>query len=835
MSSRKKVEEQSILLVCKGFELHRAGEYVEAQKNYEQALKINSTQFDAMRLLGALFVQDNESVKAIELLSKALTINPNQIDIYNNMGLALFRVGKLTESLNSFNKAIALNPDYVDAYYNRANTLRESGQLEEAIKSYDRVIELKEDYVDAYYNKGIALSEIKRFNESISSFRNVLAHQPNDHRAHNNIGMALTQLEDYDEAFNSYIKSINLQPNYAEAHNNLGVLLEKMDRTEEALESYNRALIIEPSYSEAYFNRGNLMSNLKKFIDSISSYNKAIELDPRFIDAHYNRGNALYELDKLEEAIKSYDRVVELAPGYAAAYFNRANALKKLKRYEESLLSYNKAIALNPSHAEAYNNSGTSLKELMRFEESKHNYDRAIELKPEYSDAYLNRGVILVALNDLKSAILDYKKALEINPLDSEAHSGLLFTLNYVSKRLEKDLLYEAVRYGELVKQKSHAYTSWANTTEIDRCLIIGFISGDFRIHPVGYFIEGVIESLKLHFSKKLKIHCYHNHDIEDALTERIRKNCDEWVFVNELSDEVLSQKIRNDHIDILIDLSGHTAHNRLPVFCWKPAPIQATWLGYFASTGVKEIDYLIADPWVAPQLEDKNYTEKVWRLPETYLCFSPPVDEIQINELPGITSGYITFGSFNNLAKMNQPVVRLWAKVLKAIPDSRLFLKNYRLSNEKVRENIIATFAEYGVSQGRLILEGKSPRNELLSSYQKVDIALDPFPYPGGTTSVESLWMGVPVLTKRGDSFLSRIGETIMNNAGLHNWVAKDEDDYISKAISLTKDLDGLAQLRKELRQKLLSSTLCDSSRFAMHFEDALRSMWTVWCTEKK
>jgi len=835
LSSRRKIEEQSILLVRKGFELHRAGLYVEAQKNYEQALKINSKQFDALRLLGALFVQNNQYEKAIEFLSRALTINPNQFDIYNNIGLALFGVGKFIASVNSYNKAIELNPAYVDAHYNRANTFRELGQFEEAIKSYDSVVKLKADHVDAYYNRGIALSEIKRYEESIINFRKVIALQPQHAEAYNNLGIGLVHSAYFEEALNSYYKSINLQPNYAEAHNNLGTVLEKLGRTEEALNSYNSALKIKPTFSEAYYNRGNLLFKLKNFTESIRDYKKVVEINPRNINAHYNLGNTLQELGRHEDAINSYDNALEIEPTYEEVHFNRGNALKKLRKYEESLLSYSKAIEINPNYSEAYNNRGTSFKELMRFEESKLSYDHAIKLNPDYCDAYINRGLTMIALNKIKSAISDYKKALEIDPLDTEASSSLLFTLNYLQEELDQNYLSEAVRYGELVRKKSKAYTGWENTTEINRCLKIGFISGDFRIHPVGYFIVGVIESLKLNCTKSLKIFGYYNHNIEDAMTRRIKSNFDEWVEVSSFSDEALATKIRNDQIDILIDLSGHTAHNRLPVFGWKSAPVQATWLGYFSSTGVKEIDYLIADPWVAPKKEDRYYTENIWRLPETYLCFSPPQEIIDVQTLPAIANRYFTFGSFNNLAKMNESVLMLWAKILNSIPESKLYLKNDSLSNEGIRTKIIDSFAAFGIVEERLILEGKSPRSELLSTYLKIDVALDTFPYPGGTTSFESLWMGVPVLTKQGDRFLSRIGETIMNNAGLQDWVAKDDEEYLSKAIAITKNIEGLSQLRKELRQKLLTSPLCDSYRFSLHFEDALRSMWTVWCTEKK
>jgi Predicted O-linked N-acetylglucosamine transferase, SPINDLY family len=279
--------------------------------------------------------------------------------------------------------------------------------------------------------------------------------------------------------------------------------------------------------------------------------------------------------------------------------------------------------------------------------------------------------------------------------------------------------------------------------------------------------------------------------------------------------------------VHVLIDLSGHTHHNRLPVFAWKPSPVQASWLGYFATTGVAEMNYLLADPYVAPSGEEDSFTETIWRLPESYLCFTAPVYDLDVFPLPALTTGYITFGCFNNLVKMNDAVVALWVRVLQAVPDSRLFLKTKQLNDPKVCNITRQIFTERGISPDRLLMEGSSPRAELLAAYRKVDIALDPFPYPGGTTSVEGLWMGVPVITRRGERFLSHVGETIAHNAGLADWIATDDDEYVAKAVEHTADLERLAALRAGLRQQVLASPVFDAPRFARNFEAVLWGMW--------
>ncbi len=293
------------------------------------------------------------------------------------------------------------------------------------------------------------------------------------------------------------------------------------------------------------------------------------------------------------------------------------------------------------------------------------------------------------------------------------------------------------------------------------------------------------------------------------------------------LSDREAGALIHADGVHLLLDCSGHTGKNRLPLFAWKPAPVQASWPGYFATTGLAEMDYMLADPYTALDGEEAYFTEKLWRLPETFLCFASPDVPVGVGPLPALSSGAVTFGSFNNLAKINPDVVSVWTKVLKAVPSSRLFLKADQLYDPGVCEAVRRRFAVGGISADRLIFEGRSPRQEMLEAYNRVDIILSPFPYPGGTTSVEGVWMGVPALVRRGDRFLTHIGESIAHNAGLADWIAEDDDDYVARAITHASDLGRLTTLRAGLRRQALTSPLFDAPRFARHLEAALWGMW--------
>jgi protein O-GlcNAc transferase len=373
-------------------------------------------------------------------------------------------------------------------------------------------------------------------------------------------------------------------------------------------------------------------------------------------------------------------------------------------------------------------------------------------------------------------------------------------------------------------KSVTARFTSW-HCVQPPKRLRVGLVSGDFNNHPVGFFLENVLAHID---TSCVELIAYSTQRKYDDLTGRIMPFFSEWRQLEGLDDESAAHLIRNDCVHILIDLAGHTAHNRLPVFAWKPAPVQVSWLGYGSTTGVSEIDYVLGNPYSTPAEESNHFTEIIWPLPETSLCFSLPNLNLEVAPLPALSNGFITFGCFNNLAKLNDEVLSVWARILKAVPTSRLFLKNKQLGESSVCLTTIARFAAYGVSEDRLLLEGRSPRSEYLKAYNRVDIVLDPFPFPGGTTTVEGLWMGVPFITRHGDRFIAHQGEMIAQSTGLlSDWIARDDDEYVAKAIRFSSNPEYLAGLRTILRRHLHLSPLFNASRFARYFEKALWGMW--------
>ena len=569
--------------------------------------------------------------------------------------------------------------------------------------------------------------------------------------------------------------------------------------------------------------------------EALGYMQKAAELSPIDAEVHCNLGCILFDLGRLDEAEACYLRALDINPNFVEAHNNLGNTLQHLGRFDEAESRFRRVLQISPDYAKAHSNLGNTFYELERFDEAEACYRRALQINPNFVEAHSNLANVLIGFGRVSEAEVGYRRALEINPDFTEARNMLIFVQNLLLKDKPVVRLTEAIRYGEIVARQAHPYKLWSNAPDPSKCLRIGLVSGDFSKHPVGFFLEEVLRSLTTQFAGQIEIFAYTCHLKNDEVTARIKAYCHGWNLAVGVSDECLAKRIRDDGIDILIDLSGHTTRNRLPMFAWKPAPIQVSWLGYFATTGVAAIDYLIADPYVLPETEEVYFTEKIWRLPETRLCFTQPDVTVDVSPLPALTNGYITFGCFNNLAKMNDDVVALWARVLISIPYSRLILKAKQLKEVSVRQKTIERFAAHGINADRLMLEVFETRERYFEAYHRVDIALDPFPYPGGTTSVEGLWMGVPVLTLEGESFLSRQGVGILMNVGLPGWISTSEEDYVARAGYHAADLRGLAALRKELRQQVLASPIFNASSFAKNFETALRGMWQRWCNGGK
>ena len=399
-------------------------------------------------------------------------------------------------------------------------------------------------------------------------------------------------------------------------------------------------------------------------------------------------------------------------------------------------------------------------------------------------------------------------------------------TLHYSARYSSADILEEARQFAGHFEKIRPVWPIGKNTDQ-SRPLRVGYVSADLRNHPVGYFLAGV---LPCHDPKSVQVFCYSNSRDGDAMTQRLKVAEHVWRNISALSDNEAADLIRQDGIDILVDLSGHTGKNRLSLFMLKPAPIQVSWIGYFGTTGLRSIDYILADRFVAPQGEEVYFTEKVWRLPSCYLCYEPHQLDVPIGPPPMLINGYTTFGCFNKRAKIGPETVAIWAKILQRVTRSKLFLKTRSMADLGVQRELSRQFAQQGVDDKRLIFEGHSELAEAMSAYSRVDVALDPFPFGGCATTAETLWMWVPLITLRGQRWSGRMSESILSSMGLESWVATDEDAYVALASQLGNKPQHLAWLRANLRHQLDTSPLCDGRRFTGDLEGAYRSMWRAW-----
>ncbi|MGO8756480.1 MAG: tetratricopeptide repeat protein [Gallionellaceae bacterium] len=468
-----------------------------------------------------------------------------------------------------------------------------------------------------------------------------------------------------------------------------------------------------------------------------------------------------------------------------------------------------------------------ALHQANRLEQAIAIYRRTLLLKPDYADAHNNLGLALQDHGDLDAAIECYRTALALNPDHGQAHSNLLLLMSFHRACTPADYLAEAKRYGGKVLAHARPYTSWRIPVAGQGArLRLGLVSGDLRAHPVACFLESYL----MHYDPaQVELVAYSTSTHEDPVTARLKPRFAAWNVIAGLSDEAAARKIHDGGIHILIDLAGHTAHNRLPLFAWKPAPVQVSWLGYFASTGVPGMDYLLADPVSIPASLREFFTETVWYLPETRLCFTPLADtaRLPVAALPAERNGYATFGSFQRLPKLNDDVLALWGRVFREIPDARLRIQNKQMSCASTREHLLQRLSASGVAPERVTIIGLAPRDVYLAAHAEVDIMLDTFPYTGGTTTCEALWMGVPTLTLAGETLLARQGASMLGCAGLPDWVADSYDDYVARALQHASDIQALAQLRAGLRRQVLASPLFDAPRFARNLTDALQRIW--------
>ena len=562
----------------------------------------------------------------------------------------------------------------------------------------------------------------------------------------------------------------------------------------------------------------------ENFEEAALKFQESLVLVPDRLSTLTNLTAALIRLRKYPEAKVLCLKAIELDSKSPEAWHNLGLIERSTHNYDAALNHFNNAIRLKANYAQAWAFKGVTLHNLKRHEEALSSLDVALGHNPGYAEAWIFRGNVLKDLGRMDDGLASYRRALEYEPENFGAYSNLLFAMLYDHRCTPMRLLQESRQFGSIVAARVHApYTSWLCHAHPKR-LRVGLVSGDIRNHSVGHFLEGLLKHID---PARLELIAYPTDHEQDELTRRIRHCFCEWKPLYGKTDEAAARLIHADGIHVLIDLSGHTRSSRLTAFAWKPAPVQVTWLGLPMTTGLAEIDYVLGDHHAIPPGFENQFSETVWRLPDSYLCLTVPTARATPSPLPALNSGIFTFGSFNNPSKITEDVITVWTRLLDSVPNSRLLLKAKQFGDEKFQQEFKERFFAHGLERNRLDMMGALTYEEHFEAYNKVDIALDTFPYPGVTTSIEALWMGVPVLSLQGDRFLSCTASSIAHSAGLPDWIATDRDDYVTKASRFASDLGSLSGLRQGLRNQVLASPLFDAPRFARHFDDALWEMW--------
>jgi protein O-GlcNAc transferase len=577
------------------------------------------------------------------------------------------------------------------------------------------------------------------------------------------------------------------------------------------------------------FNTGKALFGRGQLDLAAKCYREAIRLEPANPETHFHLGNALFVQGKIDEAGDAYREAIRLKPDYAEAHLNLANVLRPRGKLDEAIAAYRQAIRLVPGYAKAHSNLGVTLQEQGRLTEAVAEGRHAISLQPDLADAHSNLAVALWHQGKLDEAAAAFRRAIAIQPDHARAFSCLLFCLEY-DDSLTDDLFTEHRAFGARFGRPPPERAAYANQPDPERRLRIGYVSPDFRWHSVAFFVEPL---LKEHDRRAMEVFCYADVMQPDGATAYLQGFADHWLASAWLSDDALGERIRQDEIDILVDLAGHTANNRLGVFARKPAPVQVTWLGYPNTTGLSAIDYRLVDAVTDPPGEaDAAATETLVRLDGGFLCYGGVDGAAEPKDPPCLTAGAVTFGSFNNPAKLSGATYDAWAALLARLPQSRLLLKGSSFADPDTRALFLARFVDRGVTTDRVELMPRlTGADAHLSAYHQVDIALDPFPYNGATTTCEALWMGVPVVTLRGNRHAGRVGASLLTQVGLTELITNSVEEYIETAIALARDPTRLASLRQSLRPRMTASPLCDSRAFARKMEAAFRTMWRRWC----
>ena len=817
--------------------------------------------------LSVMLVAASRSRDALSVVDNFLAQTPGHLDVLIQRVQVLQNLMQSEEAIAVARMVVALHPNVARSHHVLGVALLKGDHPNEATSAFKEAVRLDPGSIDTWINYGVALKETGDLEGAEDCYRRALEDAPNDPVIHNNLGNVVATAGRAEEAVSHYRQAVELDPTYADAKANLGVALRDAGNTDEALEFLERAQKEHPLHAVLLNAYGNTLRQAERTEDAIKILERALEVHPNFAEAHNNLGLAYALEQRMGLAAKHLRRAAELRPdapiinnNYGALMlrtFNFEEAVKALKNavasdpdYDDALINlgvahymrgeaddaiaaYRRVIERNPENGFARYSLGVSYLEDQRLEEAEREIRYALKLDPDNAMAHNTLGVLLLEQHHVAESLEEMRRAADVN-----THSAPVFYSNYAFASLygptaTNDEIFEIHKeFGRrFASSESDTDRPHKNVRDPDRKLKIGYLSPDFRAHSVSYFFEALIAS---HDRSKYEIVLYSDTTRKDVVTHAMRTAADVWVESGGLTDEDFAARVENDGIDILVNLGGHTSGNRLPMCALKPAPIQIEYLGYPETSGVPAMDYRLTDGRADPEGEaDTRCTEALVRLPRCFHCYRSGKAPDPA-PAPHIEAGHVTFASFNVLPKITEPAIEAWSKILKAVPGSRFFIKCKQLRDKRVQDRVLDDFAKHGIGPDRIEMAAfVASVTEHLQRYAKVDLALDTFPYNGTTTTCESLYMGVPVLTLRGENHRGRVGLSLLHAMGLdEEFVADSVEDYISRAVAWGNNPQRLADIRGELRPRMEASPLRDEIGFTRELESTYRELWKKWCS---
>jgi protein O-GlcNAc transferase len=731
-----------------------------------------------------LLHRQGQAAQAQTACEKILKVHPTHLDTLLLSAQIAGQTGNLERAAGILDKAIALAPGHAPAWCNRGLALQGLGRLEAALDSYDRALRIKQDYAIAHFNRANLLKELERF----------------------------------DDALLGYERSVACNPGFARAHYNRGVLLQQLSDLDGATASYDRAIAIDKNYAEALYNRGVVRQQREQWTDALADYDQAVALRPVYAEAHCNRGVVLQRMERLNDALASCDRAISLRAGYAEAYSNRGIVLHKQRRLEEALRSFDQAIALKRDFANAYANRGHVLRDLKDLAAAIESYDRAVDLGSD------STGLLGLRRHG-RLQICDWTNfEAELDAIGAEIERGVAASppfhilVSSDSPRLQRRA---AEAWARIENPPSAALPAIARRERRPK-IRVGYFSADFRNHATSYLISELFE---LHDRQRLDVTAFSfGPDSSDPMRERVASACDRFVDLHGRSDREAAELSRQMDIDIAVDLMGFTNHSRPGIFALRPAPVQVSYLGYPGTMGVPYMDYLIADPTVIPEGGEADYDEKIIRLPDCYQvndrkrCIA---DKVFTREELGLPRDGFVFCCFNNSCKINPHTFDIWMRILTRVEGSVLWLLE---DNAMASHNLRREAERRHVSPDRLVFGERLPAAAHLARHRAADLFLDSFPYNAHTTASDALWVGLPLVTWRGNTFAGRVAASLLESVGLPELIAATPAEYEELAIQLATEPPRLQEFKARLVDGRLSAALFDTPRFARHLEEALQ-----------